>query len=146
MNLESGRKTNLPLHELTVLARALDVPPVELLFPVGQVASVPTLPGEESDPMVAALWFGGSGPLHRNEAWKGSNLALYVTHDEHVRHFQMRARAAAGAARKGDGELEEHNRRYAADALSMLREVREAMTRRGLLLPELPADIPVEDS
>lgn len=33
-NLESGRKTSLPVHELVVLATALGVPPVSLLYDV----------------------------------------------------------------------------------------------------------------
>lgn len=33
MNLEHGRKDTMPVHELVVIAAALDVPPVTLLFP-----------------------------------------------------------------------------------------------------------------
>lgn len=62
-NLENGRKTALPLHELVVLARALDLPPVELLYPVGRADYVEVLPGQDSQPMNAVKWFSGEWPL-----------------------------------------------------------------------------------
>lgn len=62
-NMESGRRTSVGLSELLVLARALDVPPLELAFPVGQSELVEVLPGQEVGTWAAAKWFTGGGAV-----------------------------------------------------------------------------------
>src|SRR5687767_6659182 len=44
-NLESGRKTSMALADFLVLADVVDIPPVCLLFPLGQAAATDVLPG-----------------------------------------------------------------------------------------------------
>lgn len=61
-NLENGRKETLPLHELVILARALGVPPVELLYPIGQTEQLEVVPGLTGRPMTAVDWFCGVVP------------------------------------------------------------------------------------
>lgn len=56
-NLENGRKETVPVHELVILAAALGVSPVELVYPVGRADKVEELPGKEQDPLMAAEWF-----------------------------------------------------------------------------------------
>jgi transcriptional regulator with XRE-family HTH domain len=59
-NMESGRRAQLPLVEVIVLAEALHVAPICLIYPVGLVDRVQALPDEEPTDTFAALqWFTG---------------------------------------------------------------------------------------
>jgi transcriptional regulator with XRE-family HTH domain len=55
-NFENGRR-GLSIGELMVIAKALDVAPVFLLFPVGFTESIEMLPGQEVAPVEAIRWF-----------------------------------------------------------------------------------------
>lgn len=63
-NYESGRKQSLDIAELLVLAKALDVPPLALLFPGQAAAPVEVLPGVSSSTLDAVLWFGADRNQH----------------------------------------------------------------------------------
>ncbi len=56
-NLESGRKRVLDIAELIILAKALDVPPVSLLYP--RTDRVEQSPGVVTSGLDATLWFAG---------------------------------------------------------------------------------------
>lgn len=58
-NLENGRRGNVTVAELFVLAKALSVPPATLVFPVGLEASVEVLPGTEVSSEAAVDWVAG---------------------------------------------------------------------------------------
>src|SRR5215204_5435227 len=58
-NLEIGRKESISIQEVVILARALAIPPVVLMYPVGREASVEALPGADVDTWSAAKWFTG---------------------------------------------------------------------------------------
>lgn len=66
-NYESGRKQGLDVAELTVIAAALGVPPVTLLFGSHPDDVVETLPGEKGSSVAALAWFIGDREL----AWPG---------------------------------------------------------------------------
>jgi transcriptional regulator with XRE-family HTH domain len=53
-NLETGRRETVTVAELIVLAKALEVAPLELLIPAG---GVEMLPGVTWSPQDAAQWF-----------------------------------------------------------------------------------------
>ncbi|MDE0571815.1 helix-turn-helix domain-containing protein [Demequina sp. B12] len=82
-NLESGRKTSLSVVELAVLAAALEVAPVRLLFDV-EDEPVEVLPGNLVAGVEAADWF--SGLATRPGSTRSDNLAgplaLYRRHKE----------------------------------------------------------------
>ncbi len=60
-NMESGRRAVLPLVEVMVLAKALRMSPISLIYPVGYVDEVRQLPYEEPQPAWDALqWFTGN--------------------------------------------------------------------------------------
>ena len=77
-NLETGRKTTIPVHELAVIARALGVAPLDLLCPAGEdpVAYLPgvTLPGDG-----ARIEFTGSRAPHVEALTEALNLICYAT-------------------------------------------------------------------
>lgn len=58
-DLETGRKRTLDISELIVLARALDVPPLQLIYPDLPDGRVEAWPGYEDRSILAAQWFSG---------------------------------------------------------------------------------------
>lgn len=62
-NLERGRKETISVQEVLVLARALEVPPLQLVFPVGRERTLVVLPGEVTSTWLAAERFTGEGPF-----------------------------------------------------------------------------------
>lgn len=79
--LENGRKESVSTAELMVLAKALGVPPVMLMFPFGEHRMVEITPGEFIDPLDAVYWVAGQDPDNPGEAAeKGSALALFMIH------------------------------------------------------------------
>ncbi|MFD5037746.1 helix-turn-helix domain-containing protein [Streptomyces sp. NPDC058377] len=54
-NMESGRRSNLPLVDVMVLAEALNTPPICLLYPVGYVEEVQRLPLQHPVTVLGAL-------------------------------------------------------------------------------------------
>ncbi|KOU46850.1 helix-turn-helix domain-containing protein [Streptomyces sp. WM6378] len=111
-NMESGRRANLPLVDVIVLAAALHVSPVCLIYPLGYVGRVQRLPLQHSVPTWDAMrWFTGDDP--------GSNavnlmLGLFRDHERDQR--------AVLAALKG-----ERRERWTAEAAATPAERDEAL-------------------
>ncbi|MEB3032296.1 helix-turn-helix domain-containing protein [[Mycobacterium] nativiensis] len=59
-NLESGRKRVIDVAELILLAKALDVAPVSLLY--ARTSDVEQSPGVDTSGLDATLWFAGYDP------------------------------------------------------------------------------------
>lgn len=62
-NIEIGRKSSIGVHEVAILAAALEVPPVALLFDYATGEQVEVLPGVERSGIEAVEWFAGNWPL-----------------------------------------------------------------------------------
>jgi transcriptional regulator with XRE-family HTH domain len=58
-NFENGRRSNLNLNELLVIARALGVAPIFLMFPLGYEETVEVLPGMTVPTAEAVEWAAG---------------------------------------------------------------------------------------
>lgn len=73
-NYESGRKKTLDIAELIVLAAALRVPPVTLLFQQLPDGRIELLPDVETTSWDAAAWFSGevNSPDPDNDPWPTS--------------------------------------------------------------------------
>ena len=70
-NYESGRKKSLDVAELLVIAEALQVPPLQLLFPDEPDDDIEMLPGQRTSTFHATAWFtGGPGPM-----WPGREVS-----------------------------------------------------------------------
>jgi hypothetical protein len=158
-NFEGGRRPALSVAELVVLARILEVPPVQLLFPVGRQAETPVFP-EAVDTWEALKWFTGEQPWVPQPA--GSNLTQFQTVKdiELFRQHDAAVRAVGDARRMilafvptvplgGDpgaqpppaspallGELTTVLARAEEDLLELRRQIRV----RGLTPPQLAAD------
>lgn len=62
-NLESGRRSSVLVAELVILAKALGVPPIVLIYPVGRSEKINVLPANEMSPWQALQWFTGETPF-----------------------------------------------------------------------------------
>jgi transcriptional regulator with XRE-family HTH domain len=159
-NFESGRRPTISVAELTVLGKALDVPPIELVFPVGRQEEAEVLPGQELPPWVALKWFAGEDSFGKRfpddgkiygqneEEFQESATFAFRWHETYTKQC-MDAANAAKAARKAAGaaETEGEKNGHLAHARSedaqfrmcrkLLQEHRADMRRRGLTPPGL---------
>lgn len=161
-NLESGRRPTVSLAEVLVLGKALGVPPIELVFPVGREEQlVEVLPGKKMGAWEAVKWFSGEGPfLQRAEdgawyatpgdhdEWQESAITDYRWHDTYVRQC-LDALSAAKGARKAaalaetEAEQEAHLRHAKSEeaqyrlSRKLLHDHRVAMRRRDVIPPDL---------
>jgi transcriptional regulator with XRE-family HTH domain len=100
--LEKGFRQTITVADLLVLARALDVPPVTLLFSLNE-PEVELLPGERRGVWPSLLWLTGEAPYPDPAAsdtepqrWDPPPaLALFRQHDQFVREALAAARRAA---------------------------------------------------
>lgn len=159
-NFEGGRRPALSVVELIALARILEVPPVQLLFPVGRKPTMEAFPGEAVDTWLALKWFTGEQAYVPHEP-DSNLLELQAIRD--VDLFRKHD-AAAGAVRgargtilallpsiPGEGsedpphsmnpqfveQLTESLRRAENDLLVIRRDIRD----RKLIPPEIPYDL-----
>ena len=70
-NYESGRKKSLDVAELLVIAAALRVPPLQLLFPEQPDDDIEMVPGQRTSTFHAIAWFTGDPGL----MWPGREVA-----------------------------------------------------------------------
>ncbi|HEX2301813.1 MAG TPA: helix-turn-helix transcriptional regulator [Pseudonocardiaceae bacterium] len=154
-NMEAGRRTNVSAAELIVLAEALDVPTVALLFPVGEVAEVEALPGDMRDTWDALRRFTGEPPQtfpsrERSEVWRAASepLRLYRQHQRLLSDLDEsdRRKSQALTAKLGLGTESE---REAADKVldaeswavrhveARIKDLRQRMRDQGITPPPL---------
>ncbi|MCF3960587.1 helix-turn-helix domain-containing protein [Streptomyces fuscigenes] len=138
-NIENGRRRDVSVADLLVLAAALEVAPAALVFPAGYAAETEYLPGRTATPLEAVDWFAGVG------APEDSALALARRHQElerRIRGVYRRIWEQGIAEQRYVVELEdaeaEAGRTMARELTDQLMELREEMTRRGLEVPPLP--------
>lgn len=126
---ESRRKPrDVSLDELAILARALNVPPVMLLFPIGTSERVQITPEVEITAWDAAQWFSGELFLTPDvETHLATPVYLFRQHTKWMDDFL------------GAGEAERDSRR--AETEQALRSVRAEMRRHGLTPPNLPPEL-----
>ncbi|NYI03420.1 helix-turn-helix domain-containing protein [Allostreptomyces psammosilenae] len=153
-NLETGRRTTIDLPELLVLARALEVPPITLLFPLGETPTVTVLPGWDVPVWDAVAWFTGEEPLDEAPP-KGSPrevLETFRAHADAVAVAMTSTRQAQDRRRRATTTLDPDRRaallataaQYEELALTDCRELkaaRAAMRQRGLTPPALPTEL-----
>jgi transcriptional regulator with XRE-family HTH domain len=131
--LENGRREDVSTAELMILAQALGVPPIELLFPVGRWDAVCQIaPGRGLSPWDAALWFMGQVRLRvtpegvsTEHASADETVPLFVQHDELVAKWY---RSTADQQ---------------ADVIRDLWRHRQRMRDHDLIPPDLPVELHV---
>lgn len=146
-NMESGRRANLPLVDVMVLAAALETYPVCLIFPVGYVEETQELPfqhliptwdalrhftGEEEVPMYDA----GLVPDFERHASLVQTALAALEEEE-----QARFAAKTATSRAQQEEAERKRTKYADQAISAkysLRRLRRELREEGATPPRLP--------
>ena len=131
--LENGRRPTVSVAELMIFAQALEIPPLMLLFPIGQSdLDCEIAPDRELSPWDAALWFMGQARLRvtpegvsTEYTGPDDTIPLFVRHDELVERWLL-----------SSAELK-------ADVFKDLRRHRARMREHGLTLPDLPFELHV---
>lgn len=172
-NIETGRRKDgrrrrdITVDELVVIARALRVPPILLVFPLGTTDLSEIVPGVEISTRSALEWFAGNSafptvgdpgggkydPATGLRDWYNDpeadwevGAAPTILFDKHHRLHQEWASAASRANQlywNDAGELDDAASKRAAlrwrsEAERELRSVRADMRRHGLKPPKLP--------
>jgi hypothetical protein len=167
-NLESGRRDTVSVAEVLVLAAALDVSPIELIFPVGFDEGTEMLPGRKVYPLDAVRWFTGERVLHIVDVGtilsepagfaERSSTYLVKQHADLVKVLRDQeadaAKAIADAAIEGANDSARATASLRMDRLAELRSfigetlgrLRAEMRNRGMLLPDLPPGITLDES
>lgn len=146
--LEKGLRESITLGEIMVLARALGVPPLLLIFPIGLEETTTVTPRDHLPPWDAALWFRGEmvladTPEEVEPNWQTENgvIGLYEHHDELTNTFENRFWESLEDPR-GKLETAKGQRKLRNDLVDEVREVRAAMREHGLtFLPPLPDEL-----
>ncbi|WAX79348.1 helix-turn-helix domain-containing protein [Streptomyces sp. KMM 9044] len=146
-NMESGRRANLPLVDVMVLATALETYPVCLIFPVGYVEETQELPFRDLVPTWDALRrFTGEQEVPGHDAGLVPDFehhaslvrtALAALEEEE----RVRFAAKAATSRAQQEEAERKRIEYADQAISAkytLRHLRRELREEGASPPDLP--------
>ena len=158
-NLLTGRRNTVSVAEWLLLAAALQVPPLLLLFPVGRVDVMEPLPGVELSPLAALSWAETGGlavpAVHPNGSSGFVMQPVVEPSDEDallIRHYRWH-QELIGAWEGSNGEEEavrrfKHGEEQVAElaqvererrvTLESLRNLRAILRSRGLTPPELP--------
>jgi hypothetical protein len=152
-NIESGRRQagrrrrEISLDELVVLARALDVPPILLLFPVGTAPETEIGPGAAVPTWHAVRWFIGEERLDGRSTDTDPAavpMTIFRRHQaletEYVRSRWALAASVAMARNRGispPADSEQPIGERAQDALIRLLDVRTEIRRAGLIAPPI---------
>jgi transcriptional regulator with XRE-family HTH domain len=153
--LEKGHRQTVTVDEVQILAAALHVPPVLLLFPLGQAQQVEVLPDVVVHPWDAIRWYSGELPATSDSpdfAGRDAPLTLFSLHHHLVDEWNADQAAFAEAvrevreaktpeARRDAEENVAYRRELAAGARGYLLRIRGTMHGLGYLPPELPPDI-----
>lgn len=139
--LENERKESVSTAELLILAQALNVPPAELMFPVGYLPAVEVAPGREMAPWDACRWLLG-GALVRSA--KGieppdTPIALWADHESLVDNNAQLTRLAATPDGQGPA-LAADIRDQLDSNYSVLRRIRAQMRSLGMTPPTVDAE------
>ena len=148
--IETGAREALTVGELLVLAQALQIPPVSLVFPLtsGEVRMTPATAALAWD---ASAWFTGETPLEE-AAPEGTPRGDLEDHRNHARGVETalagsrlaaerrRLVATAQDPEEAEANAREFEQLAFADCVD-LRALRDDMRRRGLTPSALPAEI-----
>ncbi|GAA2738929.1 helix-turn-helix transcriptional regulator [Actinocorallia aurantiaca] len=154
-NLELGRRDGsgrrrMTLEELIALAYVLDVPPLELLAPLGQDVTVTILPGLEVGPYELRNWLTGNSRLgNRPTPDDPEGMRFWNITSEPIRLYDQFAQASKTlhqadlegrtAEKIGDPQRIQTTRTTYADALQAWAEALNRMHAAGM---EPPAYVP----
>lgn len=132
--LENGMRQSVTVDEVIVLGKALGVPPVLLLFPLGREETVEVLPGEHAGTLDALTWFTGSDD---------PDIELFRTHKTLVEAWPPGQEGPVPTALMTGAMTDGEERRWRQAVLiqQQLRQARAFIREHGLTPPGLPPDL-----
>jgi 8-oxo-dGTP pyrophosphatase MutT (NUDIX family) len=156
--LEKGFRQSVTVDEVIVIARALGVAPIMLLFPLGQAETVEVLPGQAVRPFDAMQWFAGEveladgpdGHLIVIPVRDGGDYGLFRSHQRLIDHL-TRINDALGTGASGPPYVylarpgreapspDDSARREIEDLAIALVQIRNSIREHGFTPPSLPA-------
>ncbi|MCX4906871.1 hypothetical protein OHA11_21530 [Streptomyces sp. NBC_00878] len=159
-NFESGRRPTVSIPELLVFARALEVPAVQLVFPIGQADTVDALPDSPATTWEALKWFTGEANRLPSDLEKTQDVEAVQLYREHERlvldWWTNRQEMDQIIATRGRTDLREFRREADPDAIDdrllelkvdrmrdlsdAIAAVRQEMRNLGLTPPQLGAE------
>ncbi|MFI9552362.1 helix-turn-helix domain-containing protein [Nonomuraea endophytica] len=159
--LEKGLRQSISVAELIILAKALEVAPVRLLFPLEEQGTIEILPGRKVPIWRAAEWFDGTDDLALEaEGWdpnvwrRPDQIVLsFRWHRRYLESWsagqklmaQQRAEAEAAATAEDKNALMDvvaHNEQLQDKTAQDLGRVRRNMRQLGVAqLPEIPPEL-----
>lgn len=148
-NIERGqtseskrRRRDVSVDELMVLAKALDVAPLLLLFPVGAEDAIEYLPGQVVSPWDAAKWFSGEAYDSADvDTYWAIPLHLFRQHDRVLAEY-FAALAMIEMIQVAPGSTSESQLKDAAEnALAALRRVRAEIRGHSLTPPPVAENL-----
>ncbi|WP_329230256.1 helix-turn-helix transcriptional regulator [Streptomyces sp. NBC_01460] len=149
-NMESGRRSNLPLVDVMVLAEALNTPPICLLYPVGYVEDVQRLPLQHPITALDALrrFTGEETDLGADDDMLRYFRAHHAAQEQMRRaqqdeeHARYLAKTAHNADRKAEALRAQAQAAVAAEkANRRLHRVRAFIEEEGVTPPHLWPDV-----
>jgi transcriptional regulator with XRE-family HTH domain len=144
-NLEAERRDSVTVGEVFILASALGVPALLLVFPVGRVNAVEVLPGQEMTPWTALRWALTGRPqvLGTEVSEEDAELIDSFRYESDLieRWAHARAEARSLQDRGGDPtEIEQLEQRQ-WNAIDALRHHRRLLRQSGLTPLGFPAGL-----
>jgi transcriptional regulator with XRE-family HTH domain len=159
-NLENGRREAVSVAELIILARALDVSPLQLVTPAGRQDAIELFPGDERPVWDAARWFTGEIDLEELNGqlpgiplpgWQGNvdpvePLPAFRRHDALVAAWRAQRDVVLPSPQgEPDPELAREMLAIAATQTQRLESdlgwLRRELRRQQLIPPPLPAEL-----
>ena len=135
--LEKGHRQTLTVGDVFIVARALEVPPLLLLFPLGQAEEAEVLPGVWEDTWTAVKRFIGE-----NGTDTPGVVDLFRDHEHYFRRFMEAYRAVVKMQNADLAEAGQLYERMRREDLPPLRRTRQMIRAKGLTPPPMPEAIP----
>lgn len=155
--LEKGIRQTVSVADLLVLAKALDLPPLALVFPVGYEEEVEVLPGRVEHPVTGLRWASGEGVLPARSgagergfaSWRESaifKIRMLLKASETVRYNRQRVKghwdratiAESAEARRAFEQMAHDAERTASGQEQYLDRSRREMAEKGELVTSEP--------
>ena len=153
--LEGGNRQAITPAEVMVLAAALEVAPIELLFPVGSGEQVEMLPGRMMSARAVMHWFSGSLNLEAHPDGTTMLLPPSPGHETTVKLLEEHAAIVRQWTQVQAAAIYEEVGRVPEQAITLesfryvttdsLRRIRAELRRREATLPPLPPGLSLNE-
>lgn len=138
--LETGKREAVSTAELKVLAQALEVPAVVLLFPIGRAKTIEVLPGQDAEPWAAYEWFIGNSadPAYPSADPQMGTFSPIVLWSEHLEFESLIEMLCEERHQRVTGIGDRSTIDMQIDAYARgLRRIRAAMREQDMTPPSL---------